>query len=385
MKKIFFAVFVLLCTTYVLAIENKTVIQDQDGKSISATFNDKGIITALKGSVDNFSVTSLNISTESNLIRIKMKSSGDGCFEFTMEPHDTCIKITKIFTEVPGYFPPRDNLTYTIYFDKNDKYLLKDDYISIDKVIKTSVISANPKDSLLPLIKYKNNVLIQYFGVTIPPDDPGSRKYEYSPDKKNVICSHIMPGDVFEKFMTVSVFDIKSKDITVNAVNYLILHSYNSMIGAILFPILFDLDGRKSGYLETDITADSYLTEGNVKYLPSRLKDTTIETPWCEGLKGDGIGSRITIKAKTDISTLIISNGFDSIKKYIYYNNNRVKQIKITDLNNKKNFIITKLPDSVEPFEIHLPFSTKQLEIEILSVYKGEKYEDTCLNYILAK
>ena len=52
---------------------------------------------------------------------------------------------------------------------------------------------------------------------------------------------------------------------------------------------------------------------------------------------------------------------------------------------NKKNFIISELPDSVEPFEIYLPFSTKQLEIEILSVYKGEKYEDTCLNYILAK
>ena len=102
-------------------------------------------------------------------------------------------------------------------------------------------------------------------------------------------------------------------------------------------------------------------------------------------MKGDGIGSKITLKAKNDISTLIISNGFDSLKKYIYYNNNRVKQIRITDLNNKKKFILAELPDTVEPFEINLPFSSKQLEIEILSVYKGKKYEDTCLNYILAK
>ena len=45
------------------------------------------------------------------------------------------------------------------------------------------------------------------------------------------------------------------------------------------FPILFDLDESKSDFIDIDFSADSYLTEGAVKYLPENLKNTAIGTP----------------------------------------------------------------------------------------------------------
>ncbi len=181
------------------------IVQNSEGQFIEAKFNEQGIIEKLDGTISEYTVENLDINIQQELVHIHKKYSGDGCFNIEIQNNKDYLTLTNILTEVPGYFPPRDNLTYTIYFDKNDKYLLKDDYLSIDKVTKTSVISANPKDSLLPLIRYNNNVLIQYFGWTMPPDDPGSRKYEYSPDKKNILCYHIMSGDVWQKYMTATV------------------------------------------------------------------------------------------------------------------------------------------------------------------------------------
>lgn len=382
MKKKIYCISLLLLYGLLFGAENKKIIQDTYGSYIQAVFNNNGIIESIDGTVGKILATPMKIKIENNdTVYLELEYSiYQDCYDIVIKKNGFKIDYTII------NFKTKERRKNTIVLDSPNA-LMMDDLIQIKNENKTikSFYNNDATYSLLPLIRYENNVLIQYYGGTIPLDDPGSRKYEYSPDKKNIICSHIMPGDIFEKFMSVSIFDIKSKDITVNLVNYLILYCYNDMIGTMLLPILFDLDDNLISCLETEITADSYLTEGNVKYLPVRLKDTAIGTPWCEGLKGDGIGSKITLKAKNDISTLIISNGFDSLKKYIYYNNNRVKQIRITDLNNKKKFILAELPDTVEPFEINLPFSSKQLEIEILSVYKGKKYEDTCLNYILAK
>ena len=144
----------------------------------------------------------------------------------------------------------------------------------------------------------------------------------------------------------------------------------------------------KNGMLylcDYSITADSYLIEGIVKYLPENLMDISIGKPWVEGIKGPGIGSQINIVSKEKISKLVISNGFVSRKISTYYNNNRVKKLKILNSTHKNEFMIVTLPDYAKPVEIELTFSSSNIQLEIVDIYKGEKFDDTCINFILCK
>ena len=384
MKKyiMLFIIFVLFVELNVFA-ETKKIVQDSDGKFIEAVFNEQGIIEKLKGTISEYSVEKMNIKVEKDTIKIHKESSGDGCYNIEIKNHREYLTLTKIFT-ANKVFNSRDNLIYNIYFNDNDEYFIKDDFITVSRTDKKTHVS-DSSDSYLPKLKYEDNTCIQFFGKTMPEEDIGSRKYVYSDDMKNIVCSLIMPGDVWEEYMTATVFDFKSDNKAVNVINYIILYNYDYQLGVMFFPILLGLNESDTKFIDPEITADSYLTEGNTKYLPERLRNTEPGTPWCEGKPGDGIGSIITLKGNKEFSTLIISNGFDSAKKQNYTNNNRVKEIRITNLNNKKNLLTTELPDSPQPFEIKLPFSSDYVQIEILSVYKGEKYEDTCLNYILAK
>lgn len=380
-RYLFIYLLVLFSGTILNAKELK-IVQDNEGKLITATFNKQGIIESLKGQVSEYYVDDELTSLQNdNIVKIHKSMSGDGCYNIEIKYFEKKLIATKIFEENKR----RDNLTYTISFDTNNDYFIRDDFVTIKKDEIKSEIPVSHSDSYLPMLKYKDNICIQYFGKKMPEDDVGSRKYVYSSDKRSVECYEIMPGDVWQKYMTATVFDFKSEDIAINLINYIILYNYDYQLGVMLFPILFDLDESKSDFIDIDFSADSYLTEGAVKYLPENLKNTALGTPWVEGNEGSGIGSKIYIKAKSDISKLIISNGFNSTKKYIFGNNNRVQKIKITDLMKTKNSVIIELPDSVEPFEIILPFSSMQLKLEILSVYKGSKYDDTCINYILAK
>lgn len=381
--KNYFCLLIILTQGINIFADTKTIIKDSNSKSIEATFNENGIIEKLNGSISNYSVEDLDITIDNNTIKISKNSSSDGCYDIEIQKYENFIIVTKIFT-ANKVFKPRNNLTYKILFDKNDAYYIKDDFITIRKSDITSQVS-DSSDSYLPMLKYQNNTCIQYFGKTITKESTGSRKYEYSSDKKNIECYEIKPGDVWKKYMSATVSDFITHDIAVNVINYLILYNYDYQLGVMLFPILFNLDEENSNYIELEITADSYLTEGATKYIPDNLRDTNLGTPWVEGKSGDGIGSKIKLHAKENISALVISNGFDSVNKNLFKNNNRVRRIYITDMNNIKNKFDVELPDTTEPYEIKLPFNTNYLQLEIVSVYKGAKYEDTCLNYILAK
>lgn len=383
-SKMLYLIFAInfVISANVFSEQHKVLLTDHCGKSVQVVLDDTGIVKSISGIVGNLSETKLSIFISEKSVNIHRTTSADGCFDIQLQLHNDFIEVTKSFVK-SEHFKPRDNLSYNIFFDINDTSYLKDDFIDIRKDCNESIFSEPPKDSFLPHIKYDNGILYQHLGISMT--GKASFKYNYSADKKEIICSKIMPGDNFEEFLSVTASTIKSENIGINVINYLILYCYNNQIGTMVFPLLFDLNESENVYLETEISADSYLTEGNVRYLPERLKIIDKGTPWVEGKKGDGIGSKITITAKSDISVLIISNGFDSEKKQIYLNNNRVKKIKITDLNNKEKILFSELPDSPNPVEIKLPFAAKQLEIEILSIYKGKKYEDTCLNFILAK
>ncbi|MBN2617209.1 MAG: hypothetical protein JXR64_02720 [Spirochaetales bacterium] len=76
-------------------------------------------------------------------------------------------------------------------------------------------------------------------------------------------------------------------------------------------------------------------------------------------------------------------NGFVSFEKpNLYEENSRVKKIKVTDTISSK-FIIFNIDDTPNPQLLKLgELKEWELSIEILDVYKGTKYSDTCINAI---
>lgn len=220
-----------------LSAQSKKIIQDNNGNYIEAWFDNNGIIEKIKGSVGNYTVDEINIVIDNGLIKISKNTSSDGCYDIEIENHNNYLSLTKIFT-ANKRFKPRDNLTYKIYFSDNNDYYIKDDYITIKKTDVKS-IGREVSESFLPIIKWKDNVCIQYFGKTVETESPGSRKYEYSSDKKQIHCYRIMPGDIWEKYLDVIVEDLKSDNKAVNVINYLILYNYNNQLGVMLFPNLF--------------------------------------------------------------------------------------------------------------------------------------------------
>ena len=382
MKKFVFMLSMILFFNIAVSAEDIVLIKSDLEEPMVVNLNENGIITSITTTYKNLSYTDLIIKTDKpDEFAIHMKASGDGCFDIDLKKNKSTVTVTKHFIS-NQYFAPRDDLSYEISFAEKD-FILKDPYVSIDKKLLKSFYS-NSKDSFLPKIKYANGILYQCYGVTPPPaNNPGSRKYVYSKDRTKVFCSKIMPGDIWHNFMNLELTDIKSDDVGVNVINYLILYLYNDMIGTLYFPILFDFE--KTEYI-TGVTyrADSFLNENDVSYIAQNL-DSDAGWPWVEGVEGDGIGTKIYISADELISKLVISNGFKTQKKQTYFNNNRVKELLVKDAKNPKNQKIITLLDTYEPFEIDLGFKSSSLILEIKSVYKGEKYQDTCINYILCK
>lgn len=135
---------------------------------------------------------------------------------------------------------------------------------------------------------------------------------------------------------------------------------------------------------EPKYSASSTLVEGSRKYPPEDLKLVELGRPWVEGVEGDGIGEKITITAKHPIDELVISNGFCSWNSAHYFNNNRVKRLRISNSLKPTESFEVNIPDSPKPFNILVLFTATDLVIEILEVYKGDKYSDTCINFLLS-
>jgi len=138
------------------------------------------------------------------------------------------------------------------------------------------------------------------------------------------------------------------------------------------------------------ITASSYLVEGNRMYFPEDIGKILLGTPWVEGVEGNGIGESITIDwskewlSERSVQTLIIFNGYISYSKpYLYTKNSRVKTVKISNMENEFE-AFAMIEDTPNPQAIRLPLPTKNVVIEIVSVYPGTEWEDTCINTVWA-
>jgi len=133
-----------------------------------------------------------------------------------------------------------------------------------------------------------------------------------------------------------------------------------------------------------EIRATSALIENGKEYSPRNISSDFLGKPWVEGVKGNGIGEKIFINGPVLVKDIYIANGYVSFSRPdLYTKNSRVKKIKILDIKNGIE-LIKELRDTPCPQRISFPDSkVRSIEIEILEVYEGTKYKDTCVNFII--
>lgn len=148
--------------------------------------------------------------------------------------------------------------------------------------------------------------------------------------------------------------------------------------------------GTKFSYMEsefikkvTGIKSSSHLSEGKIVYSSEDLSDA-IGKPWVEGAEKNGIGEWIKFNVNPR-QEIYISIGFvDYYRPNLYLDNSRPKTIMLyfNDVAYKEIHLL----DTPDFQKIIIPKTVKEnseLKIEILDVYPGIKYEDTCINMIL--
>ena len=109
----------------------------------------------------------------------------------------------------------------------------------------------------------------------------------------------------------------------------------------------------------------------------------TEHKPWVEGAKGYGINQFIKVKTNSQFSGLAVVNGYvDFYRRDLYKKNSRVKTFRVKDLENKLEYDIN-LDDAVYVQCIKLKKPTKNIILYIKEVYKGDKWDDTCVSSLV--
>lgn len=95
----------------------------------------------------------------------------------------------------------------------------------------------------------------------------------------------------------------------------------------LLFAVLYlPADGNPSRTWLRTVDSESELKGGSTHHMAENLFDRSPDS-WCEGMKGDGTGARVTIKLApgSSVDSLHVFNGFGHTKYWEM--NNRVKDI----------------------------------------------------------
>jgi len=126
------------------------------------------------------------------------------------------------------------------------------------------------------------------------------------------------------------------------------------------------------------ISASSTLSSSSNLYKVENLTDGKADS-WVEGQPDSGIGTKITIRFKTDVSlkTFYIKNGYGDFRHF--YANNRVKTLNWSFSRRGGGSIHLEDTPGFQKIEFDFPVKTNCLILEIAEIYKGEKYDDTAI------
>lgn len=149
-------------------------------------------------------------------------------------------------------------------------------------------------------------------------------------------------------------------------------------------------DKEGPGYFYNDcsqgvepVSASSTLaSQGKYNYGISNLSDYDPKTAWVEGVKGYGIGESFTVKAMT-VSQIYNGHQY-SIQSW--KDNSRVKKFKV--YRNDVAICTLELLDVMGAQFFELPGEQAEwdnqpsFKFEIMSVYKGLKWDDVCISHL---
>ena len=122
----------------------------------------------------------------------------------------------------------------------------------------------------------------------------------------------------------------------------------------------------------------------NIKADPQR----EVQSPWAEGVEGDGVGESITLDVKRALplyGILIRPGYYDSEEKDPWFKNNRVASLEVT-LNEEHTFT-ESIPDErfEEPYLIRVrgyAKPVKKVKLVIKAVHPGTEFHDTCISLV---
>lgn len=120
-------------------------------------------------------------------------------------------------------------------------------------------------------------------------------------------------------------------------------------------------------------------------YTSTLLQDGKLDTAWAEVAKENGIGEWIKFHSSIDqdISGIEIINGY-SKSNSTYTENNRVKRLRVefSDRSSLEKELKDNAMLDLQKVEFGKTVKTKYIKITILDVYRGSKYQDTCISEI---
>lgn len=120
-------------------------------------------------------------------------------------------------------------------------------------------------------------------------------------------------------------------------------------------------------------------------YGPDNLGDGDLRTAWCENAPGHGEGQAIAmvITGGSEFTELAIHSGYQKSQS-TYQKNSRPRDLRLTSWDGVD--MVVTLADRMGEQRIRLPraFAYSQIQLEILSVYPGSKWSDTCITELHA-
>lgn len=136
----------------------------------------------------------------------------------------------------------------------------------------------------------------------------------------------------------------------------------------------------------SNVTASSQLIEKHRPsdaYKPANLVDGKKHTAWSEGAGGHGIGQWVKFGFDTpkNVKAVNIIAGYTKTQR-IYNSNSRVKKIKICFSDGKTQVAALKDKYGSQRILIDRDTPTKYIKLEIMDVYPGRKYKDTCISEV---
>ncbi|MDE5771961.1 MAG: protein kinase [Ruminococcus sp.] len=128
--------------------------------------------------------------------------------------------------------------------------------------------------------------------------------------------------------------------------------------------------------------------DGTFYYNVSNVVDGDYSTCWAEGTSDAGINESILLSSdrKQHVSEIVITNGYYKDKD-IFYKNNRIKncRLEFSDGTSQEVVLLGEYSEQSNLIAFDPPIDTEYIRITILSVYPGNKYNDTCISEISVK